>query len=109
MLQLVLLVFFYLVLPFALSFLVLRFIGKHSQRKVVPEIQALIELEPVPPKHFRPLILVRGTAENLGDFDYLADARDVMYQAKGAAEGKPSEFPRRFVVIDAFGDILEEI
>ena len=46
MLQLLLLVLFYIAGPFMLAFLVLRFIGKNAKRAVVPEIDALIAAEP---------------------------------------------------------------
>ena len=104
--------FYYLVLPFLLSAVIVWPIRKYSTDPVPKEIREFYAADPIDPKCFRalradgrfghpPVLLTK-----LGDFENQEDAVDTAFAAKSKAlqNSKSS-----FLVLNDKGEILQEV
>lgn len=105
------LVFFYLILPFLLSALVLRFLRRHSGKALRPEIRELYARRPVDRRHFRALRVDGGWGrpgarlDPLGDFETQQEAVDAAYQGKSGRPGAGASW----LVLNDKGEVLQEV
>jgi hypothetical protein len=106
------LIFYYLILPFVLFWVVLRLIRKYSPDSAPEEIRELCVKDPIEPKYFRavrldgrfghpPVLLAK-----LGDFEHQEDAVDAAFAAKSQA---PERDRFSFLVLNCKGEILQEL
>lgn len=103
------LLLYYAFLPLFAGSLVIALIGKYGKREPKPSVRSLLESSPMEPKTFRVARLdePQGPAALVGDFETLDDAVDAAY--KGRQELRARGGRASFLVLDALGDILQEI
>ena len=106
------LIFYYLVLPFLLFAMALRLIRKYSPDPTHKEIREFYAQDPLGPKSFRavrldgrfghpPVVLGK-----IGDFEKQEDAVDAAFSAKSEA---PKGAESSFLVLNDKGEILQEV
>lgn len=105
-----LILFYYIVLPFLLGYLVLRLIRRYGADPVPPQVRALCAEDPVEAKWFRVAevrgdLKAGGAVAKLGDFDAQDKAVDAAYLSRG----ENPEPGRSWLVLNERGDILQEI
>ncbi|MBI4422375.1 MAG: hypothetical protein HY554_01530 [Elusimicrobia bacterium] len=106
-----LLILYYLVLPFVLAALVVRLIRRYGADPVPEGVRRAVAADPPEPKTFR-VLEVEGGVESrdarltkIGDFDAQDKAVDAAYRRRGE-EPKPG---LAWLVLNDRGDILQEV
>lgn len=100
--------FYWVVLPIFLGWLVVRWLKKVSPLVVPPEVEALFAERPIEPKWFRAVRRDAGGALRwLGDFEKQPEAVDAAYAGKEAAV-KAGE-KAAFLVFNAKAELLEQV
>ncbi|MBI4346932.1 MAG: hypothetical protein HY553_08765 [Elusimicrobia bacterium] len=106
----VLLILYYLVLPFLAAALVLRFIRRYGADPSPAEVRQNCASDPVEHKCFRVLEKRPGAGRamgvaKVGDFDSQDKAVDAAY----AGRDRRADPAVSFLVVDEKGDVLQEI
>lgn len=105
------LIFYYLVLPFIFAALVRRLIRRFATDPVPPKVRELCARDPVEKKWYRVLEVEGAFAspearfEKIGDFDAQDKAVDGAYLRRA----EHSAAARSWLVLDDKGDILQEV
>jgi len=102
-----LLIFYYLVLPFLVAGLVIKFIRRHGKKEVPENIALLFQEQPIERKWFRVLRQDHKGLRLLGDYETHADAVDSAYQ--GRQDAKTQSLRATFQVLNDKAEVLEEI
>ena len=104
-------ILFWIVAPFVLGGLVIRFLRKYGADTVPPEVRRLCAGDPVERRRFR-LVRAEGlgtpaaSASKVGDFDLQQDAVDAAYLSRSK---EPAGRRSEFLVLDDKGDVLESV
>ena len=98
---------YYLVLPFAAAFAVIRFLGKYADHALPNDVARLIAERPIEKKWFRTVRRDQKGLKMLGDYERHADAVDAAYQAR--KEAQAAGLSAAFLVLNQKGEALEEV
>ena len=98
---------YYLVLPFVLASLVLKFLRKYGKTTVAEDIRALCAERPIEKKWFRAVSRGHEGLRHLGDFETHGEAVDAAYAARKQAAAAGS--PAAFLVLNPKAETLEEV
>lgn len=104
------LVFYYLILPFLLGGLVLKLIRRYGADPVAPSVRQLCADDPVEPKWFRVAEAsgdprAGGRVRKVADFE----TQDLAVEEAYRRRGQEPEPGRSWLVLDEKGDILQEV
>jgi len=101
------LIIYYLVLPFFLGSLLIRWLKKHSPARVEEDVRRLYEEKPLPKKWFRALRRDHQSLRLLGDFETQPEAVEAAYQ--GRKDAKAAGEKASFFVLNSKAETLEQI
>ena len=101
------LVFYYLVLPFIASALLIRWLKKHAPSTVPEDVRRLCAERPVEKKWFRSVRRDSGSLRALGDFETRGEAVEAAYRGRQDAQAAGEQ--AQFVVLDDKGEALEQV
>jgi len=107
MVSMVSLILYYLVVPFILAALVLKFIRKYGKNEIPADIRKLCEMRPIEKKFFRAVSRDQKELRFLGDFETHGDAVDCAYAGRKEAQGNKEK--AAFLVLNDKGEVLEEV
>ena len=102
-----LLILYYLILPFLLAGLVLKFIRKYGRNEIPEDILRIYSQNPLEKKWFRVLRRDHKGLRLLGDRETHDEAVELAYKRKeeDLAAGEHADF----LVLNSKGEILEEV
>ncbi|MBI5631743.1 MAG: hypothetical protein HY921_12770 [Elusimicrobia bacterium] len=101
------LVFYYLVLPFLLGWVFIKIIKKYGRPKIPAEVALLYAERPIEKGYFRVVKRRASGVDFLGDFEKQPEAVDEMYRARASARAQGE--PAAFFVLNDQGEALEEV
>ncbi|MBI4376383.1 MAG: hypothetical protein HY549_08030 [Elusimicrobia bacterium] len=100
------LLFYYIAVPFLLAYLVLRFIRKYGGSPIREDIRLFYAQNPIEKGYFRVFREDDQGRQWLGDFENQVKAVDRAYQGKEQAQRGGQK--AAFLVLNDKGEILEE-
>lgn len=102
------LVFYYLILPFLLAWVVIKYLKKHAPSTIPEDVLRLYAAKPVERKWFRAARRDHKGLHPLGDFEKQPEAVEAAYQGLKDARAA-GETGASFIVLNDKGDTLEQI
>jgi hypothetical protein len=103
----IVLIFYYLVLPFILAGVVLKLVAKYGKSRVPPEVAKFCRQKPIARKFFRALEREGKGLKLLGDYETHDEAVEWAYT--GRKQARESGRKAVFWVTNDKGEILDQV
>lgn len=107
MISILMMAFYYIVLPFCLAALLLKLLRRYGARPLAPDIAELCAKSPIQKKSFRALRRDGQGLALLGDFETQPEAVEAAYRGKEAALRSGAK--ASFLVLNDKAETLEQI